>query len=208
MKKITLIFILLIFSGIGFGFTAKHFLAASTTQKQVLLPTIVEITPTTTETVENKKQANLTSDIPQTLRIPKISLQAPIESVGLDTERKMDVPKNSDDVGWYDLQNKPGEPGNAVIDGHLDKASGAPAAFWNLHKLDVGDKIIVTDAKGNALTFSVIRKATYNYDTFPIAEVFGPSSKKLLNLISCAGAWDKTAHNYSERTVIYSQLDE
>jgi sortase (surface protein transpeptidase) len=208
MKKITLIFILFILLGIGFGFTAKHFLAANTTQKQVLSPIIVKITPTTTETIENKKQVNLNPDMPQTLRIPKISLQATVESVGLDTERKMDVPKNSDDVGWYDLQNKPGEAGNAVIDGHLDKESGAPAAFWNLHKLDVGDKIIVTDANGNNLTFSVIRKATYNYDTFPISEVFGPSSKKLLNLISCAGDWNKAAHNYSERTVIYSELDE
>lgn len=198
---------LFIFLGISFGLTAKHFFVADTTKKQVLSPQIVKITPATIEKTDTRKQSNQKPDVPQTLQIPVINLKATIESVGLDKDRKMDVPKDSDDVGWYDLQNKPGEPGNAVIDGHLDKESGAPAAFWNLHKLNVGDKIIVTDTDGDNFTFSVIRKATYNYDTFPISEVFGPSSKKFLNLISCAGAWNSTAHNYSERTVIYSELD-
>lgn len=145
---------------------------------------------------------------PKILRIPKIKVDANIESLGLDKEKAMDVPKDSDNAGWFNLGVKPGEKGNGVLDGHLDKASGAPAVFWNLAKLVAGDKIIVTDEKGTDRTFSVVRIAQYPYDNFPLQEVFGPSDKAMLNLISCNGTWNSLTHNYSKRTVVYSQLSE
>ncbi len=156
-------------------------------------------------------QKNLTDaqvGIPQTVNIPKIDMDASIEQVGLDPERKMDVPKNSDNVGWYKLGYKPGEKGNAVFAGHFDKADGSPAVFSKLENLTPGDKIYVRDANGKTHIFSVERISRYPYDNFPIKEVFGDFPEPRLNLITCQGAWNAALRNYSHRVVVYSRLDQ
>jgi sortase (surface protein transpeptidase) len=106
----------------------------------------------------------------------------------------------------FDLGYRPGQVGNSVIDGHYDKVDGSPAAFWNIGKLQKGDKLIVTDENGKELTFAVTRLVKYPYDNFPIKEVFGDASVPMLNLITCHGQWNKNTKNYSERMVVYSQL--
>src|SRR5438128_2185263 len=66
---------------------------------------------------------------PTTIRIPAIHINARVESVGLDSEGHMAVPKVPANVAWYNLGPKPGEDGNAVIDGHIDTITGEPAVF-------------------------------------------------------------------------------
>jgi sortase A len=154
------------------------------------------------------KQPEETIGTPKTIKISKININAPIESVGLDKERKMDVPKDPGNGGWYNLGAKPGEKGNAVIAGHYDKADGSPAVFWNLNKLVEGDKIIIEDGNGKERTFSVVKTAKYPYNNFPLEEVFGASSKSMLNLITCQGKWNTGTRNYSERLVVYAKLEK
>lgn len=146
--------------------------------------------------------------IPKKLSIPIINVEAQVESVGLDSKKAMDVPKGAMNAGWYNLGVKPGEVGNAVMAGHLDKADGSPAVFWNVARLKPGDKITVEDENGKSSSFSVTRVTKYPYDDFPLQEVFGPTDKRRLNLISCNGEWNSKTHNYSERTVVYSELIE
>ena len=119
----------------------------------------------------------------------------------------MDVPKTDHTVGWYKLGYKPGEKGNAVFAGHLDKADGSPAVFWKISDLKAGDKIMTTDSKGKSYTFTVTRLTKYPYDAFPLNEVFGNSDKAKLNLITCEGAWNSAERIYSHRLVVYSQRD-
>ena len=57
----------------------------------------------------------------------------------------MDVPKQPDDVAWFDLGFRPGQKGSAVIDGHSGWKDNRPAVFDNLSKLKNGDKIYVED---------------------------------------------------------------
>ncbi len=142
---------------------------------------------------------------PKTLKISSIGVNANVEAVGLDSQKRMGVPSTWGDVAWLKTGYYPGQTGNAVIDGHLDSAT-APAVFWNLSKLIPGDKIQVTDANGKTLTFIVTRKAAYPYNNFPINEVFGATDKPMLNLITCDGSWDPYKKIYSDRLVIYSEL--
>src|SRR5437764_1044364 len=62
---------------------------------------------------------------PKNLKIPKIGIIANSESVGLDSQGRMDVPKKAEDVGWYNLGFKVGEKGSVVLDGHFDDVTGA-----------------------------------------------------------------------------------
>ena len=143
---------------------------------------------------------------PATLEIPSIDVKADVESVGLDSQDRMDVPKKAMDVGWYDLGVKPGQVGNSVIDGHLDMVTGAPAVFWNLSKLQDGNQIIVTDSSGRKYTYSITDEKSYDWDKFPLQQVFGPRDQANLDLITCQGVWDQASHNYSQRIVVYSRL--
>jgi sortase (surface protein transpeptidase) len=108
------------------------------------------------------------------------------------------------DVAWYKLGPRPGETGNAVIDGHLDSAVG-PAIFLYLRNLRIGDRIYVTDDGGVVRTFAVTEMDSYGLNDAPLERIFGPSSGHNLNLITCSGTWDAQAHIYNQRLVVYTQ---
>jgi sortase A len=154
------------------------------------------------------KQNEIQFGTPTRLNIPKLGVTANVEAVALDIKNNMDVPQKVEDVGWYKLGVKPGEKGNAVIDGHYDDVTGAPVVFYNLASLQVGDPIETVDNNGKKLTFIVQKKANYAYNQFPLLEVFGQSNGKNLNLITCSGTWDKNNKTYADRLVIYSTLKE
>jgi sortase (surface protein transpeptidase) len=196
MKKLLLILIIIgLGAGLGIGLHASK--ALQKNDQQVL-------STQSNQTVT--QQIKAVPAIPKALKIPAIGVTTVVESVGMDSAGRMDVPKNSDNTAWFDLGYRPGQVGNSVIDGHFDKVDGSPAAFWNIGKLQRGDKLIVTDANGKELTFAVTRLVKYPYDNFPIKEVFGDASVPMLNLITCHGQWNKNTKNYSERMVVYSQL--
>lgn len=143
---------------------------------------------------------------PAHLTIPKLNLNAPIDPVGLDKNGRMDVPTTVGATGWYSMGSKPGEIGNAVIDGHFDTPTGAPSVFYYIGNLAPGDTIQVTTTDNKVYTFSVTQVTSFPDNGFPIEQVFGKSDTKNLNLITCSGTWDRAAHNYSNRTVVFSTL--
>jgi LPXTG-site transpeptidase (sortase) family protein len=145
--------------------------------------------------------------IPKTLAIPSLNITANVESVGMDNQGRMDIPKNDFNVAWYNLGFKPGDKGSSVIDGHFDRVSGAPAVFYLLGNLKKGEKIIVSNGSNEELTFVVTKKAYYPFNAFPLEEVFNTTDKPRLNLITCDGVFDTSTHNYSQRLVIYSELE-
>jgi hypothetical protein len=142
--------------------------------------------------------------VPVRLRIPALGLMTAIEPVGLHAGA-MDVPTNVWHVGWYHLGPRPGAVGNAVIDGHLDSTTG-PAIFLTLHNLRVGDRIYVMDRAGIERTFVVTEMHSYPLAGAPLARIFGPTSGRHLNLITCSGTWQAWEHLYDQRLVVYTRL--
>ncbi len=142
------------------------------------------------------------------LLIPAIGVNASIESVGRTPEGLMDVPKHNKwvTVGWYKNGPKPGQVGSAVIDGHLDRDGGAPAVFWDLHKLHPDDMVSVQGKTGRTLHFKVIKVAKYAPDVAPVVQIFGKKNGIFLNLITCAGVWVPAENQPSQRLVIYTKL--
>jgi sortase (surface protein transpeptidase) len=145
--------------------------------------------------------------IPQRLTIPAAGIDAAIEPVGLTSANDMDVPKNEWDAGWYEFGPKPGEPGNAVIAGHLDSKTG-PAVFWHLKNVKPGDELSVSDSLGRTRTFLVQETKSYGDANPPLDLIFGPSPSPRLNLITCGGSWDPEAHRYRDRLVVFAGLKE
>lgn len=171
-------------------------------------PPTATTTPTPAPRFLNDGGIYRRADAPITLRIPKIGVDAPVESVGLDATGAMATPTTPFRVAWYDGGPLPGQPGNAVIDGHLDSAIYGRAVFWNLAELTPGDRIQVEMPGDRWLSFVVQRVAVYPYNEAPIQEIFGPAPTPRLNLITCSGIFNHSTHNYDRRRVVYSVLAE
>ncbi|WP_133376077.1 class F sortase [Jeotgalibacillus sp. S-D1] len=143
--------------------------------------------------------------IPSSLSIPSIGLIAPVNPYGLDDSGAMAVPDNGNEVAWFEPGFKPGQKGNAVLAGHVDSEK-APAVFWDLKALNEGDEIIVSDSDGKTLVFEVVKTEIYERNEAPIQNIFGSSSSRKLNLITCTGYFDRDELNYVDRMVVYTEL--
>jgi LPXTG-site transpeptidase (sortase) family protein len=145
---------------------------------------------------------------PVRLIIPAISIDAPIEGVGTQSNADLATPTQNpwQDVGWYNQGPQPGERGSAVIDGHLDRPGGFPAVFWHLRDLHVGDEVLVKNTSGKALRFQVTRIELYPSQDAPIQDIFGNWGGTYLNLITCAGDWIPSQHQTNLRLVVYTSL--
>lgn len=144
--------------------------------------------------------------IPYKIRIPAIKVDTFVERVGVARDGTMAVPKNIWNTAWFgDGGYSPGQPGNAVIAGHLD-APGSQAVFWDLDKLKPGDTIVLTDRVGSSLTFVVAELKTYTLSEAPLETIFGPASQPHLNLITCSGIYNRSIGLYNKRLVVFSKL--
>ena len=141
--------------------------------------------------------------LPVHLKIPAIKVDTEVEHVGLTDDGAMDVPKNYDNVAWYNLGPRPGEPGNAVIDGHVDSKTRT-AVFWDLRKLKPGDEIIVVGSDGVERKFVVKLLESYKRAEAPLDRIFGAAPGVHLNLITCDGVFDRSRQEYDKNLVVYA----
>lgn len=142
---------------------------------------------------------------PAKLSIPKAGIEADIEETGTLANGQMGVPADLKNAAWYEPGTKPGNKGNAVIDGHVDSKTG-PAVFYSLKKLEKGDEVNVSDQNGFTLTYIVKELVSYPRDKAPLKEIFGETEKRNLNLITCTGLFNREQHTHEERLVVYTEL--
>ena len=142
--------------------------------------------------------------IPERLRIPALDLASPIVAVGVE-DGEMEVPEDVGDVGWYRHGPAPGEPGAAVIAGHVDSREQGRGAFFDVRRLDVGARIKVTDSAGHAQRFDVVARRTYDKASLPADTLFSRTGPSQLVLITCGGEFDRDAGTYRENVVIYAE---
>jgi len=155
---------------------------------------------------EAKLKANTqaTKGLPVRLQIPNIRVDAAIRSVGLTPDGSMGVPKIPSDAAWYMLGPKPGEKGSAVIAGHVNWWYGATGVFARLKTLKPGDKIIVQDDQGASTSFIVRKSHAYGIKEDASDVFLSNDGKSHLNLVTCAGVWDRVSKLYSKRLVIFA----
>lgn len=142
---------------------------------------------------------------PARLKIAAINVDAAVEQVGKTPDGAMDVPRNFDETAWYQFGPRPGEQGNAVIDGHVDSTTGK-AVFWDLRKLVRGDQIVVVGDDGVERRFIVVDMGAYATADVPLARVFGPATGVHLNLITCDSntTFNYTTHSYDGNFIVYA----
>jgi hypothetical protein len=152
---------------------------------------------------------------PVWIRIPVIGLNMPVVPVGRDVTGAMYTPQGPESSPiwhegfWYQDGYLVGEPGNAVIAGHVDDPAGNLTAFSRISQLEPGDAIVVRTDRGDTLSFVVTRvTAVPNPVGGPsdptVNAIFGPAHTPNLNLLTCTGTW--VGNEFDRRLVVYSTL--
>jgi sortase family protein len=142
---------------------------------------------------------------PVSLRIPSLGLSVRLSQLGLNPDRTVQVPTDFQRPGWFRLGPSPGQPGSAVILGHVDSYRG-PAVFFRLRSLAPGDQVEVGLADGATARFAVRAVATYPKASFPSRQVYAAHGGRSLQLVTCGGEFDYRARSYLSNIVVYTEL--
>lgn len=109
----------------------------------------------------------------------------------------------ADEAGWFSEGPRPGEPGHAVVVGHVDTLDG-PAVFGELRALERGDGIEVTDGRGDQHDYDVVGTAEVLKDRFPTRAVYSRSSSPVLVLVTCDGEFDPQT-GYEKNLLVFAR---
>ena len=140
--------------------------------------------------------------LPVRLRIPTIGVDTEVESLGLATDRSIEVPSGPGVAGWWVGGPRPGQVGPAVIMGHVRWKT--PAVFFRLDRLERGDEVLVDRADGTTARFVVTGQGTYRKVAFPSDLVYYPTLDPELRLVTCGGPYDRAAGTYTENVVVFA----
>ncbi len=170
-------------------------------RKPPAAPIAAEALTATPKAVQGVRKTT-NAGLPVRIKIPKINVDAKLDYIGLTPQGDLSAPKDPTSAGWYEQGPRPGDSGNAIIDGHFGYKSNRPAAFDDLYTLKIGEKVYVEDDNGTTILFLVseLREYEPGADT---SDIFRPKDGKAhLKLITCKGSWDKTQKTYSARLVL------
>jgi len=142
---------------------------------------------------------------PARLEIPAIGVSTPLVRLGRLPDGTIEVPHAWNKAGWYDQGPRPGQPGPAVLLGHVDSKKG-PAVFYRLRDLRPGDIVRVGLTNGRTLIFRVQRTERYPKNKFPTEAVYFPTLDRELRLITCGGDFDYAKGSYVDNIVVYAIL--
>jgi sortase (surface protein transpeptidase) len=142
---------------------------------------------------------------PARVTIPSIGVDSSLQPLGLQADNTLQSPTEWGQAGWYAGGVRPGDPGPAVIAGHVDSRSG-PAVFFRLRELQAGADVYITTQSGRTLHFVVDTTQRFPKDRFPTEAVYGPTPLPVLRLITCTGAFDAANHNYLDNLVVTAHL--
>jgi sortase family protein len=143
--------------------------------------------------------------LPVRLEIPGIGVSTGLERLGRARDRTVEVPSDWDVAGWYAGGPRPGDPGSAVVLGHVDSRTG-PAVFYRLDELRPGDRVEVVRADGSRAVFRVDRTEVYAKTRFPTAEVYYPTLTPMLRLVTCGGPFDTASGHYRDNLIVFATL--
>lgn len=167
---------------------------------------------TTPISEREREEYTVAPDQPRYIHIPAVGVDSArmialgVKSPGATGQQQLDVPKNIDDVGWYDCRINPIAdkrcsqttlPGAgdtetaALLTGHTCFSNTMSCVFDNISKLKNGDLITIERGDGEKLKYSVKKVEIVKLEDVDMAKAMRPiqSGKEGLTLITCAGKY-------------------
>jgi hypothetical protein len=140
---------------------------------------------------------------PVRLRIPALHVTGAVQRLGVQPDGAIAVPDRTDVAGWYANGPRPGQPGPAVVLGHVDSTAG-PGIFFDLYRVRAGTAIEVDRADGSTVTFRVTRVERVPKVRFPTDLVYAPTLDPTLRLVTCGGSFDPARGSYRDNVIAFA----
>jgi hypothetical protein len=141
---------------------------------------------------------------PTVVSVPALDISARLRPLHLDAKGRLAPPKYGL-AGWYAAGPEPGEPGAAVIAGHLDSKVG-PDVFFRLGQARPGQRVRVGLEDGTTLAFRITQVQQFSQSDFPTKRVYRATREPKLRLITCGGDYDHAAGHYKNNLVVFADL--
>jgi len=143
------------------------------------------------------------------MEIGKIGVSSELLHLGLQENGTLEVPPEDAGApaGWYNGSPAPGDPGPAVLLGHVNSLSQTAGVFARLPELSKGDIIRIEREDGSSVVFTVDRGEQYQKNQFPTLEVYGNTEGPELRLITCDG-YNPDTGIFEDNYVVYASLAE
>jgi sortase (surface protein transpeptidase) len=142
---------------------------------------------------------------PVRIEIPRIGVSSSLLRLGREPDGTVETPslRRAAVAGWYELGPRPGDPGSAVILGHVDSDRG-PAVFFRLRELRRGDEVRVERTDGSMVRFVVERTEQFPKERFPTDDVYYPTLTPGLRLVTCGGLFDHRTDHYRSNIIVFA----
>ncbi|MFG2787578.1 class F sortase [Streptomyces sp. NPDC048419] len=140
------------------------------------------------------------------LRVPSLGIDAPIVAVKVGADHQLETPPLDKPklVGWYQDGASPGEAGTAIAVGHRDTRTGA-AVFAALAQVRPGRTVEARRLDGRTAVYTVDRVRVFDKSRFPDKEVYGPSKRPELRVLTCGGLFSRRT-GYTSNVVVFAHL--
>ena len=175
--------------------------ARPTTTTSAPEPTAPPGPPIVTYSAEIDVLAPRTGPAPVRVIIPSIEADSLVAHVGVDGTGGLEVPDNAKTLVWYQYGPSPGEPGSAVIAGHLDW-KGVRGTFNELAETPVGETVTVAYDDGSERAFAVRSVELVDKPAISINGTFARDGESVLRLVTCGGEFDRSVHSYFSNVVV------
>ncbi len=139
--------------------------------------------------------------VPVQLSIPDLEVDGPVIPAGVNSENELDVPPDARTLVWYRHGPSPGEPGSAVIAGHLNW-QGVTGLFADLASTPIGATVTVTYDDGSQRAFTVTSVELVPKPDVSVNGVFARDGERVLRLVTCGGEFDDSVNSYRSNVVV------
>jgi sortase (surface protein transpeptidase) len=183
------------------GTTPVSTAATSTTTATTTTSTTTTAVPIVTHRATVDVIAPRPATAPVRVAIPALGVDGPVLPAGVDSENELDVPPDARSLVWYRHGPAPGEPGSAVIAGHLNW-QGVTGLFAELAEIPVGAEVTVVFDDGAQRSFRVTTVELVPKPAVSVNGVFARDGDRVLRLVTCGGEFDDEMNRYRSNVVV------
>jgi hypothetical protein len=157
--------------------------------------------------IDGLRGSAMPASAPTRITIPSVGVRAGVVEVGVTESGSIAAPADdpAGTAGWYHLGPSPGEPGTAIIVGHVDTAD-RPAVFQRLHDIKPGKLIEIRRADRRVAAFTVESVESFPKTAFPTDRIFGDAGAPRLALVTCGGDWVGGTIGYADNVIVFARL--
>jgi hypothetical protein len=153
------------------------------------------------------------------LIIPSLDVQAPLVptgAAGAVDRAALTIPADVHTAAWWDGivsdgsrtidedAPAPGQPGVALIAGHVDSASAGPGALYDLRNIAVGAIVEIVDSDRHLSRWRVSAPPLMTRKTALPSSLWQTTGPAKLALVTCGGSFDATTGHYLDNVIVWT----